>query len=105
MRSLLPADSLHDCTTFDAGMFIAVVLLVYMQLHVSFAVECKAGRVMVPAAGSLVFPDVPRNITYEEISDYDGGPLSGWYSMAGGFVDAVRPGGLPYCETEAFITT
>ena len=28
--------------------------------------------------------------------EYDAGAISGWYSLASGFVNVVRPGSLPY---------
>ena len=50
--------------------------------------------------GVLVFDSLASNQDYD-IPDYDPGPLKGWYAMANGFNDVVRPGSLPYGEIKA----
>lgn len=55
-----------------------------------------SGNVTVDGNGNLVFPPLPEggtDFTYE----YDPA-IGGWYDLANGFVDMVRPGGLPYGE-------
>ena len=78
---------------------IASVLLL-SALQMSSAVQCPTGTVRV-VNGELAFPKVSQ-VNFSMIPESSSGMLGGWYAMAGDFVDAVRPGGLPYCEAGAF---
>ena len=45
--------------------------------------------------GSIDFDPLPAGQS-DEIPAYNPGAVGGWYDLAGRFVDAVRPGSLPY---------
>ena len=76
----------------------AVQVLLLSALQVSSAMQCSTGNVIV-VDGKLVFPEVSqKDFNFSMIPESSNGMLDGWYVIAESFVDAVRPGGLPYRE-------
>lgn len=59
-------------------------------------VQCS-GRQFVTRtpSGSISYSPLPAGSGLVN-STYDPGVIGGWYSLARGFVDVVRPGSLPY---------
>lgn len=58
-------------------------------------VQCPSDSVLVGRNGTLVFrPLSPGSDNSDPV--YDPGAIGGWYFLAAGFVDIVRPGTLPY---------
>lgn len=85
-----------------ASLHAVTVLLLSLSCSVAIAQpppQCSAdmGPVRV-VDGQLEFDSLARDNEYD-IPDYDAGPLEGWYAMANGFSNVVRPGSLPYCES------
>ena len=63
----------------------------------SDTLRCPSESVKVGSNGSLMFrPLSPGSDNPDPV--YDPGAIGGWYSLAAGFVDVVRPGTLPYGE-------
>ena len=76
----------------------AVHVLLLSALQISSAMQCSTGNVTV-MNGKLVFPEVSQDdFNFSMIPESSSGMLDGWYALAESFVDAVRPGGLPYRE-------
>lgn len=82
---------------------LRAALLLALSCSVALAqsppLQCSSydGSVRV-VNGQLEFNPLSRDNEYD-IPDYNPGPLVGWYAMANGFNNAVRPGGLPYGES------
>ena len=60
-------------------------------------IQCTRPFVRPAPDGTLDFEELPAGADPVQ-PEYDPGPIGGWYSLAGGFVDAARPGSLPYGE-------
>lgn len=77
---------------------VGALLVLLSAPHLARAVQCPSDSVLVGSNGTLVFRALPPG---SDNSDpvYDPGAIGGWYSLAGGFVDVVRSGSLPYGES------
>ena len=77
--------------------------LLFLLLHV-FVLSCCSGQqcprqglTTFSGNGSVTFTPLPPGS--DNINPtYDPGPVGGWFNLARGFVDAARPGGLPYSK-------
>lgn len=57
--------------------------------------QCPVAQLRILPNGSVVFDPLPAGADFVQPT-VDTGPASGWYALAAGFVDVVRPGSLPY---------
>jgi len=78
---------------------ISCILLVGWSLSVvslaTGAIQCPANPATRNADGSVTYSPLPSGSSPTNAS-YNPGAIGGWYSLASGFVDAVRPGSLPF---------
>ena len=72
-------------------------LFQFILLMVSVSICCSSsGQFLTENSnGTVTFTGLPAG-SGPVSSNYDPGAIGGWYSLASGFVDAVRPGSLPY---------
>ena len=57
--------------------------------------ECPQQPVTRNPDGTLTYSPFPPGTDSLDTS-YNPGAIGGWYSLASGFVDLIRPGSLPY---------
>ena len=62
---------------------------------VSGQIQCPARPATLNSDGTVTYSPLPSGSDLFNNS-YNPGAIGGWYSLASGFVDAVRPGNLPY---------
>ena len=75
-------------------MLLALGLLCVLQLSLAQDISCPA-ELLVNSNGTLEYSELPTT-TPVPVPGYDPGAIGGWFNLAGLFVDAARPGTLPY---------
>lgn len=62
------------------------------------ALICPANRTVTVnmTDNTPLFEQLPGGVPLETSAEYNPGGLALWYNLAGGIIDAARPGGLPY---------
>jgi hypothetical protein len=78
------------------GILVVSLVVIYLTYTCGQSqLQCPSGLVTVFPNGTADFGSLPAGA--EDVDPvYDPGPIGGWYSLARGFVDVVRPGSLPY---------
>lgn len=74
---------------------LALILAIVISLCHGQRLQCTNDPLIVEADGTINFEPLPAGES-DEIPAYNPGAVGGWYDLAGRFVDAVRPGSLPY---------
>ena len=74
---------------------LAAVLLPSASGQQPPQLQCPVAQLRILPNGSVVFDPLPAGADFVQPT-VDTGPASGWYALAAGFVDVVRPGSLPY---------
>ena len=81
--------------SFTSYGFKVLWLVAVSLTYTSGQFQCPASFVNVFSNGTADFDSLPAGA--EDVEPvYDPGPIGGWYSLARGFVDVVRPGSLPF---------
>lgn len=86
---------------FSPSVLIAVVTLLSFTALPTFGqlnLQCPSHLLTIAPNGSINFAPLSEGSGLVDAS-YVPGIAAGWYALANGFVDTVRPGGLPYGES------
>lgn len=79
------------------GFAVLSFVLISLSSYTCGQIQCPAPFVRVFPNGTADFDSLPPG--GEDVDPvYDPGAIGGWYDLAEGFVDAVRPGSLPYSK-------
>lgn len=76
-------------------LLLATPLLLSLLGCCTGQIQCNGPLVAVNTNGRLNFSSLPAGAPFVQ-PVYNPGAVGGWYDLAGGFVDVVRPGNLPY---------
>lgn len=77
-------------------------LLSLTALPTSGQIELQCpNELLTISNGTITFSPISEGSGPVDAS-YDPGAAGGWYALANGFVDAVRPGSLPFGELSTF---
>ena len=77
------------------GLRVLALMLISLVSICCGQIQCTRSYVTQSPDGELEFEGLPPGAPNVG-PRYNPGPVGGWYSLAGGFVDVVRPGSLPY---------
>ena len=64
--------------------------------------QCPTELLTISSNGTITFSPLSNGSGPVDAS-YDPGAAGGWYALANGFIDAVRPGGLPFGKLSHFL--
>ncbi len=93
------------CSDWVGLSCLAVLLMVVA--HTSGQLQCPNRQVEFFPNGSVNFDPLHSGNGMVDAT-FDTGPARGWYGLAAGFVNVVRPGDLPYgmcARTHALLHT
>lgn len=75
---------------------LGLLVLVSLIVPNGGQIQCPANLLTYfPNNSTVIFNPLPPGAE-NTMPEYDPGPIGGWYNLAARFVDAVRPGSLPY---------
>lgn len=80
---------------FSSGFRVIVLVVISSSFSWGQQLQCQTETVTVFRNGTADFGSLPAG-AQDIVPVHDPGPIGGWYDLAGKFVDAVRPGNLPY---------
>lgn len=92
--SIAASGEMKPGSYFSNGCKVLSLLVISLS-YTCGQIQCPSAFVTILSNGTADFDGLPAGA--EDVDPvYDPGAIGGWYNLAGGFVDVVRPGSLPY---------